>query len=271
MRTISPDDRWALERMIRRDRIVIAIGLAAIVLLAWIYLVRTAAAMQAMALDAQMHAAMGMADMRTWSMADVVALFVMWVVMMAAMMLPSAAPVILLVLGAYRRRGNRWARVSAGAFVGGYLLAWGTFSVLAAAAQAGLHNAGLLNDGMASGSTVMAGAILLGAGVYQWLPIKAACLAHCQSPLGFLAAHWREGARGALGMGLRHGVFCIGCCWALMALLFAVGVMNLVWVAGIAAFVLVEKLVPPRVPVRPAAGILLSGWGLFELATGLTT
>jgi predicted metal-binding membrane protein len=255
--------------VIRRDRLVIALGLAAITLLAWMYLLRTAVDMKSMAMDAQMHAAMGMTDMRIWDATDWLELFVMWAIMMVAMMLPSAAPVILIVLAAYRRRGDRGARVSAGMFVTGYMLAWTTFSALAASAQVGLHRTALLSADMTSRSTLLAGTMLLVAGIYQWLPIKTACLTHCQSPLGFLAAYWRDGAHGALTMGLRHGAFCIGCCWALMALLFVVGVMNLLWVAGIAAFVLLEKLVPQRLPIGRAAGALLILWGLFEMTRGL--
>ena len=266
MQTIPPEVPSTLEQVIRRDRLAIALGLAAITLLAWMYLLRMGGAMKSMAMDAQMHAAMGMADTRVWGTSDWFALFVMWAVMMVGMMLPSAAPVILMVLGAYRRRGDRRARVSAGAFVTGYVLAWTTFSALSAGAQVALHRAALLNADMTSRSTLLAGAVLLGAGVYQWLPIKQACLTHCQSPLGFLATHWREGAPGALTMGLRHGVFCVGCCWALMALLFVVGVMNLLWVAAIAAFVFLEKLAPQGPHVGRAAGVLLILWSLFELA-----
>ena len=254
-----------VERLVRRDRLVIAVSLATLTLLAWAYLLSSAAGMKSMAADAQMHAAMGMADMRVWGASDWLALSVMWAVMMAGMMLPSAAPVILLVLGVFRRRGDRRARLSAGTFVAGYVLAWATFSALAAGAQVGLHRAALLSGDMSSRSTQLAGAILLIAGVYQWLPIKKACLTHCQSPLGFLAAHWREGAAGSLMMGLRHGAFCVGCCWALMTLLFVVGVMNLFWVAAIAAFVLIEKLTRQGLPIGRAAGVLLILWGLFEL------
>lgn len=262
--TSAPDAPSALERLVRRDRVVVALGLAAITLLAWMHLLRMSAGMQSMAMDAQMHAAMGMADMRAWGAGDWLALFVMWAVMMVGMMVPSAAPVILLALGVFRRRGDGRARVSAGAFVAGYLLAWTTFSVLAAGAQLALHQAALVSVDMTSRSTLLAGAILLVAGVYQWLPIKKACLSHCQSPLGFLSMHWREGTAGALGLGLRHGAFCIGCCWALMTLLFVVGVMNVLWVAALAAFVLLEKLATRGALVGRATGLLLILWALFE-------
>jgi predicted metal-binding membrane protein len=252
-----------LERLLRRDRFILALGLAAITLLAWMYLVRMAGDMRSMPMDAEM-AAMGMADPHVWGPADWVMLFVMWSVMMVAMMLPSAAPVILLVLGVYRRRGDSRARLSAISFVTGYVLVWTSFSAVAAAAQVLLHRAAVLNDEMSARSAVAAGIILVCAGIYQFLPIKASCLKHCQSPLAFLGTHWREGPRGALNMGLHHGMFCVGCCWALMAVLFALGVMNLLWVAAVAAFVLVEKLAPPRFSVGRAAGTLLIVWGVFQ-------
>lgn len=257
----------ALERMIRRDRAVIAVGLAAITLLSWIYLARMAGGMHAAATEAEMHAAMGMPAMQTWSATDLVMLFLMWDVMMIAMMLPSAAPLMLLVVGTYRRRDRR-ARGMTTAFAAGYLVAWTAFSAAAALMQTALHQAALLSPAMASESPVLAGGILLVAGVYQWLPVKNACLTRCRSPFDFLSREWREGGMGALSMGLRHGLFCVGCCWALMTLLFVSGVMNLVWVAVIAGFVLVEKLVPRGVAAGRVAGALLLVWGVYVLARG---
>ena len=265
MRTLNHDTPSSLERLIRRDQLATVLGLAAMTALAWTYLAREAASMQSMAMDARMHAAMGMADMRGWGFADGFALFVMWAVMMAGMMLPSAAPVILLILSVYRRRGDQSARVSAVAFIGGYLLVWTIFSAVAAAAQTGLHRAAFLTPEMASGSAVLGGAILLIAGLYQWLPIKSTCLTHCHSPLGFITQHWREGATSGFMMGARHGTYCVGCCWALMALLFVVGVMNLMWVAAIATFVLVEKLTLQVPHLGRVAGILLILWGAYVL------
>ena len=249
----------------QRDQLVALAALVVVTVLAWIYLAREAAGMRAMAMDARMHAAMGMADMRSWGLADAFGLFVMWAVRMVGMMLPSAAPMILLSLTVYRRRGGRHARISSFAFVIGYLVVWTMFSAAAAAAQTALHRAAVLTPEMASGSAVLAGVILLVAGVYQWLPIKNTCLTYCQSPLGFLTRFWREGVGGAFGMGVRHGFFCVGCCGALMALLFVVGVMNLVWVATIAAFVLLEKLVSRGPYLRRAAGGLLVAWGTYVL------
>jgi len=153
--------------------------------------------------------------------------------------------------------------VSAGVFLLGYLVVWTAFSAVATTAQWGLHEAAVLSSGMALTSPLWAGAVLIMAGVFQWTPLKHACLSHCRSPLSFLMTEWREGASGALIMGLRHGVYCVGCCWVLMALLFVVGVMNLFWVAAISVFVLLEKTVPAGQGVARAAGLVLVGVGLF--------
>lgn len=217
--------------------------------------------------DAEMHAAMGMPEMRAWGGADLAMLFLMWAVMMAAMMLPSAAPVMLLVVGTYRRRGDR-SRPLTALFAAGYLLAWTAFSGLAAVTQLLLHRAAVLSASMASQSAVVGGAILIVVGVYQWLPLKQACLTRCRSPLGFLTQEWREGAAGALVMGARHGLYCVGCCSALMAMLFVAGVMNLLWVAAIAAFVFLEKLAPYGARVGRVAGALLVVWGVWVLVQG---
>src|SRR5262245_48260480 len=187
-----------IERLIRRDRLFMIVGLGATTLLAWTYLLRASADMGAMAAEARMHGAMGMADMRAWGLSDWLGLFVMWAVMMVAMMLPSAAPVMVLVLGVYRRRATAQAHLSAAAFVAGYLLAWAGFSVAASAAQVALHRGALLAPEMRLSSAAASGVILMTAGIYQWLPLKRACLTHCQSPLGFLSQHWREGSSGGL-------------------------------------------------------------------------
>ena len=259
----------SLERMIRHDRLVVAGGLLAVTALAWLYLWLVAADMDAMAAEAARHTAMGMImpDMRAWGVADFFWLFLMWAIMMVAMMLPSAAPLILLVAGTYRRRGSD-ARGLTAAFAGGYLAAWAAFSIVAALGQTVLHRTALLSPSMASGSARLAGGILITAGVYQWLPVKNACLTRCRSPLDFLNHEWREGATGALAMGLRHGWFCVGCCWMLMALLFVVGVMNLVWVAVIAAFVLIEKLARQGPRLGQVAGLLCTAWGVYVLLGG---
>jgi predicted metal-binding membrane protein len=266
--TPSAGSTGALERAVRQDRAAVLVGLAAITLLCWAYLLRMAAMMNAAAADKAMHAAMGMPDMAAWGAAELVMLFLMWAVMMAAMMLPSAAPTILLVAGTYRRRGHG-AGVLASAFGSGYLVAWGAFSAAAALLQVVLHRAALLSSTMAARSAIVGGGILLCAGAYQWVPFKAACLTHCRSPLAFLTAHWREGVAGAFAMGLRHGLYCVGCCWVLMLLLFTAGVMNLLWVGAIAVFVLVEKIARHGPRFGRVAGVLLMVYGAWVLARGI--
>jgi predicted metal-binding membrane protein len=243
----------SLEDAIRRDRLVGMLSLAALTALAWVSLIRIGAS-----------AALSM-DTRVWGAADWLDLFVMWTVMMIGMMLPSVAPVLLHVLQLFRRRGDRLARASGAAFVGGHLLAWTGFSVLAAAAQLLLHRRALLGSSMASESMVLTGVILLAAGVYQCLPVKTACLTYCRPPMHFLSMKRRDGTQGAFVMGLQHGGFCVACCIALMALLFVFGVMNLFWMAALSALVLIEKMAPPRAHVEYASGIPLIVWGVTRL------
>jgi predicted metal-binding membrane protein len=188
----------------------------------------------------------------------------MWAVMMAAMMLPSAAPTILLFGVVSRRRRLAAQRaVPVAIFTLGYLAVWTLYAAVAGTAQWQLHRLALLSPWMSAVTPWLAGGLLVAAGVYQWLPIKAACLSSCRSPLGFFTTEWREGAWGALVMGMRHGTFCVGCCWLLMALLFVAGVMNLLWIAVIAGFVLVEKLMPGGPWVGRAGGLGLIAWGLW--------
>jgi len=205
----------------------------------------------------RMMAEMGMTMEMPWSAADFLVTFGMWTVMMVGMMTPAAAPVLLLF--AAMHRGHSAGRVprAVGAFGVGYLLVWTAFSAGAAFAQGALHHAATLSPAMATSSARLGGAILMAAGVYQLTPFKGACLTHCRSPLGFLMSHWREGTAGALRMGIAHGTFCLGCCWALMCVLFVVGVMNLLWVAAITIFVLVEKIGPAGAIVARAAGVVM--------------
>ncbi len=186
------------------------------------------------------------------------ALFAMWTVMMAAMMLPSAAPAIALYGGLVRKHAERGRTLPAVAvFVAGYLLAWTAFSAAATLVQAALQHFMLLDAMMASSSNALSASLLAAAGLYQLTPLKDRCLANCREPVAFFIAHWRSGAAGALRMGIRHGAYCVGCCAVLMLLLFAVGVMNLAWIAAFAAFVLVEKLLPGGRLVGRFAGVVL--------------
>ncbi len=176
-----------------------------------------------------------------WGVANLLAIWCMWAVMMAAMMLPSALPMVLGFVDLSTRRGEPGR---ARAFVVAYLLVWFGFSAVATAAQWVMQAAGWVNPMIVSTSAALTGVLLLVAGVYQFSPLKHICLAHCRTPLGFLLGEWRAGRRGAFMMGLRHGLFCLGCCWALMALLFVGGVMNLAWIAALSVLVALEKLAP---------------------------
>jgi predicted metal-binding membrane protein len=253
-----------LESVLKQDRAITVAGLAAIVGLAWAYLIYQAASM------AFMNWAMAMPQMHSWRVLEFVLLFLMWAVMMVAMMVPSAAPVVLIFAAVNRNRGSRQRPlVPTGVFLMGYLAAWTVFSAVAAVVQWALHTAALLSPMMVSTSPVLGGVLLLIAGITQWTPLKQTCLAHCRSPLEFLMTEWREGARGAFLMGLRHGAYCVGCCWALMALLFVAGVMNLLWVAAIAALVLVEKVVPRGHMFGRVAGAVMVLAGLVVLAKAI--
>jgi len=251
-----------LEAALRRDRLVVTAGLFALVGLAWAYIAHLTALMPA-------HLGMAMPQAKPWSVGQAAGLVIMWIVMMIAMMLPSVTPVILLFANVSRRRRLQGVlAASVSVFALGYLLAWTGYAVLAALGQSLLHSAALLSPAMASGSPLLGGGLLMLAGVYQWLPVKGACLSHCRSPLGFFTTEWREGVSGALVMGFRHGSYCVGCCWALMALLFVAGVMNLFWVVVIAGFVLAEKVVPNGRLLGRTTGVLLAGWGLWIVVSG---
>ena len=246
--------------LLRRDRAVVLAGLLAVSVVAWLYLLHVAHEMG----GAEMAAMPGMVMTEPWSGRDAALTFAMWTVMMVGMMLPSAAPMTLLVAAINGKRAAAGTPAAPTAiFVAGYLAAWTAFAAAAALAQWALQRRALIAADTLAAVPLLGGALLIAAGLYQLTPLKYACLSRCRSPLSFILGEWREGRRGAFVMGLRHGAFCVGCCWALMALLFAVGVMNLLWVAVIAAFVLVEKVVPAGRVLSVAAGALLIGGGVW--------
>ena len=212
-----------------------------------------------------MMAEMGMPVDKPWTLADLLFTFSMWVVMMVGMMAAAAAPVVILFSATQLGRSGRRKPVTVLVFGAGYLAVWVGFSAFAAVAQWILHDAALLSPTMGASSSYVGGAILCAAGAYQLTPLKHACLKHCRTPLGFLMAHWRDGRLGALQMGMRHGAYCLGCCWALMCVLFVVGVMNLVWVAALALLVLLEKVGPAGEIVARAAGVAMILAGLLIL------
>ncbi len=247
------------DRFLQNERRVVTVGLVGVISLSWLY-VLTGAGMEM----PNMTSTVGMMGMQTaWSTSYFMLMFLMWWVMMLAMMLPSAAPMILLystVNRKNRERGNSF--VPTGIFAAGYIIAWGVFSLLATILQWALEEAALLSPMMASTSVWFGAGLLIAVGVYQFTPLKQACLKHCQSPLTFLLNHWRPGRQGAVIMGLEHGVYCLGCCWMLMGLLFFGGVMNLFWIAGLAAFVLIEKILAAGAWINRVSGALLIAWGV---------
>jgi predicted metal-binding membrane protein len=230
-----------------------ASGLALITGLSWAYLIFLSARMS----DMQSPFAMPMTS--AWTGRDILLMWTMWAIMMAGMMLPSAAPMI----SAYSttvRSDAAGLHGSTTMFVVGYLAAWSGFAALATGAQWVLHDAALVSAMGVSTSRWLGGLLLLAAGAYQFTGLKEACLRQCRTPLGFLLNEWRDGQRGAVVMGARHGAVCVGCCWALMALLFVLGVMNLWWIALVAAVVLLEKIVPSDALTK-MLGVSLMVWG----------
>ena len=247
-----------LELVLRRDGRVLAACILVVVILAWAYILSGAG------MDMSMPG-MVMAPM-AWSPATALLMFAMWWIMMIAMMVPSAAPTVLLFSAISRKQaasGHPW--VGAGIFLAGYLLVWAGFSLVATVLQWGLERLGLMSMDMKTSSHVIGGIILLTAG----LPIKTVCLKHCQNPLLFLSSQWQSGTAGALRMGLQHGAYCLGCCWFLMALLFFGGVMNFVWIAGIAIYIALEKLLLKSQTLSRAAGSILALSGILMLARAL--
>jgi predicted metal-binding membrane protein len=238
-----------LEAFLRRDRAFTLLALASIVAIAaWAMLMSGRSLMMA-------HAG---------SAGSVLLLFVMWWMMMMAMMLPSAAPAIL-VFAAVSRKLSRSSPVHwhQAAFVAGYLVVWTGFSLFAVAAHLAFVNLSVIPDMMVLSSPAIGGCVLIAAGIWQLTPLKNACLVRCQSPFFYLARNWRQGAMGALATGFGHGLYCLGCCWVLMALLFYGGVMSLAWIGGLAFYVFLEKVLPRRYRLEKLAGVFLLLWGAF--------
>ena len=232
----------------RREKIALLAAILVVAGVAWSYLVLSAAHMS---MDGAAHAAMGMSS--PWTATTAMLTFIMWAVMMVAMMLPTAAPMVLTYAAVVGRIApEQGKRSSVAAFAAAYLLLWFGFSLAATLLQWSLERAAILSSTTMALGPFLGGGLLIAAGVYQLSPLKEFCLRNCQSPLTFIACNWRSGLEGAIRMGVRHGAYCVGCCWALMLLLFVGGVMNLLWVATISVFVLVEKLISP--------GYRLVGW-----------
>ena len=255
----------------RSDRAVAIALVAAVALLAWAYTVHQARLMDAMEAEMWRTMHMSMNGMKpSWAPLDALLVFAMWTAMMAAMMVPGTAPMIAAFAAINRRRRARGAaHVPTAVFLGGYTLVWFGFSILATAAQWALQALGVLTTMAESSSHLLSAALFVAAGLYQFSPLKQRCLALCRSPDGFILSEWRDGAAGAVVMGVRHGLFCLGCCAALMALLFAVAVMDLRWVAALTVLVTAEKLLPGARTWRIAIGIAFLGAGGAFAVAGL--
>jgi predicted metal-binding membrane protein len=241
-----------LELLLRQDRRLVVGALTAVVVLAWIYMLA--------------GAGMSMAPV-VWTPAYALLVFLMWWIMMVAMMLPSASPVILLFATVSRKQqASATPLAPASYFLAGYLLIWGLFSIGATAAQWGLQATGQFSMMTGSSSNLLSAGILIAAGLWQFTSLKQVCLRHCRSPLHFITHGFRPGIRGALRMGAEHGMFCFGCCWFLMGLLFYGGVMNIYWIAGLAIYVLIEKVAPAGLWIGRITGVVLLVWGGWLLA-----
>lgn len=243
-------------RAYRRDRIVVLSGVVLLLALSWAYTLWIAG-------EVYGHGALS-PHAGPWGPTELLFVLVMWLVMMTAMMVPSVSPTIVMFSEFSRKQGSGDPPISwTWVFVAGYLIAWTLFSVVATGAQWGLKAGALLTPVMEVKSNFIGGAILIVAGIYQFTPLKNACLRHCRSPLSFFMSGWRQGPLGALNMGIRHGVFCVGCCWALMAVMFVGGVMNPLWLIVLALFVLVEKIAPRGVRVGQVTGVALIAAGIY--------
>jgi predicted metal-binding membrane protein len=247
-------------RLLHHRRGVVLGALAAVIAAAWAYLL-LGSGVETEMMD--MGGGQIMAMPTGWSPLYAVLISVMWVVMMVAMMLPSVAPMVLLVttLAWDRPVDSNLVPATAMLFASGYLFVWCGFSLGATFLQWGFDEAGLLSQRMAFGNATLSGTVLVAAGVYQWTPLKDACLRHCRSPTEFLVRHFHPGTLGAVRTGVRHGLFCLGCCWMLTALLFVGGLMNVAWVGAIALLALLEKTMPWGDWMGRLTGLLLVLWG----------
>jgi predicted metal-binding membrane protein len=267
-------DRSLTERLLQRERIVLVAIIGFLFALAGLYtLFGVGMSMSAL----EMTAMRGMRDMPgpgivgAWGAGYALLVFLMWWVMMVAMMLPSVSPTVLLY-SALLRRGRKADRVPtiSAIFLAGYLVTWAGFSVVAAAVQWFLEARGIVSPTMMTLIDTVPGAlILIAAGVFQFTPLKQTCLRHCRSPAEFITRRKRSGVTGAFFMGLEHGVYCLGCCWFVMALLFVGGIMNLFWIVGLATFVALEKLTPYGEIISKIAGTALIGWGAYVVYASL--
>ena len=241
-----------------RDHAAILLALIGLAAVSWLYIYLQMSPMDEMAMPVAFS---------PWTAADFALNVAIWWVMMPGMMLPSAAPMILTFATVNRRKRTRGRPfVPTAVFTTGYLIAWGLFGIAATLADWGLEQTALMSPMTQRLTPALGAALIVVAGVYQLTPFKYVCLTHCRSPLAFVLHHWRDGQAGALRMGFDHGLYCLGCCWFLMALLFAAGTMSLLWMAAITAFVLAEKLFPAGQRIARVSGLAMIAFGLYLLS-----
>ena len=258
------------ENILQRDRAIVTAALVVLVLTAWFYVLWLTGYMFPSAAGSMAGMDMPGMNMRPlskpWGATELAVSFAMWSVMMVGMMTPSATPMILIYTRVARQGAAQGTPFASSAwFAAGYLLAWCGFALLASLAQALLVSTALVTPSLAATSNVFGAAVLIIAGLYQWSALKHQCLSQCRAPLAFIQHNggFRRDAGGALKLGLKHGLYCIGCCWALMALLFVFGVMNLLWIAALSILVLMEKVVFPSWVMSQGVGLVLVGWGII--------
>jgi predicted metal-binding membrane protein len=252
-----------LEYILKRDRFIVITGLFIISILAWLYIIYLYRQMEVMNMDALFFA---MPMTPVWTTTDFILMFLMWLVMMIAMMTPSVAPLILLFTKVNRQRREQQSPfVNTFYLLTGYFVVWGGFSLIATLLQWLLQQVSWLNPDMIITNKILGSIILIAAGVFQFTPLKQTCLDFCKSPLEFIYKHWKEGKKGAIKMGIQNGIYCVGCCWVLMVLLFVSGVMNILWVTLIAVFVLIEKLSAKSKLISFCAGTLLIIYGVLVI------
>lgn len=252
-----------LEYLLKRDRSIIITGLVLITILSWLYIIYLYRQMVVMDMSAVFFA---MPMTQHWTITDFALLFVMWLVMMIAMMTPSVSPLILIFAMVNRKkRQQQDPFVHTGYLLAGYFLVWGGFSLPATLLQWLLQQVSLLNPEMKTTSKILGSIILIAAGIFQFTALKKTCLGNCRTPIDFIHRNWKEGKLGALKMGIENGMYCLGCCWVLMVLLFFSGVMNLLWIALITVFVLIEKTFPQPKWISSVAGIALIAYGFIVL------
>ncbi|MEX0852561.1 MAG: DUF2182 domain-containing protein [Bauldia sp.] len=254
-------DSLLVERLLRRDRLIVVSALGLVVLIAAAYtVVRPGMAPTPSGVAGMDEMAMTMTP-SAWSAGYAVIMFLMWWIMMVAMMVPSASPMVLLYAAIQRKQAAADPVLAPAVFLSGYLAVWGVFSLAATLLQWRLEWATLISPVTLTAGKALGGAILIAAGLYQLTPVKYACLKGCREPARLISEHWASGNAGAFRMGVVRGAYCLGCCWFLMLLLFVGGVMNLVWIAGIAVYVLAEKTLPAGRWVANGAGVGLVAIG----------